>query len=353
MVLRWCRLTAASFRTSTACAGIGVGVSGYTVANWQQQNPHRQQQQQQQHQQQQQQQQQQNALLHSRGTCAVRCEELALPQVRCGSCRLRDGRILAYHEEGCGVPVFMLHGMGSSRLAWVSKSPITEIYPGVRLIAIDRPGYGGSSPPPFAYSYSAFARDLAELADHLQVPRFCVAGHSSGGPYALAVAAELPLRVVAAAAISSDPPYAHHLATPELRQSDLFSRSADVDKTGLYGREPASFAQEGRAAALGSKNPVKVHAWKGGIDGWVCDFTLERVPWSFSLESITLGPRASIWVGGEDYEPIVLGAPFLQRLVSGSELHVVPGGGHNFCCEQPEHLAAILREMHLHFGFEA
>jgi len=336
MAFRWGRLAATGSRASAVCAGFGFGVSGYTMANWQQQ----------------QQQQQQFELLHRRGPCAVRCEEPAPPRVSCGSCRLRDGRILAYHEEGSGVPVFMLHGMGSSRLTFISKSPIAEIYPGVRLIAIDRPGYGGSSAPPFGYSYSAFARDLAELADHLQVPRFCVAGHSSGGPYALAAAAELPSRVAAVAAISSDPPYSHLFATPELRQSDSFSRSVDVDQCGCYGREPASLAQAMRDSALDSKNPSKVHAWKEGTDGWVCDFTLERLPWSFALESITLGPRASIWVGGEDFEPIILGASFLQQLVAGSEVHIVPGGDHGFV-KKRQHLAAILRELHLHCGLEA
>jgi len=242
------------------------------------------------------------------------------------------------------VPVFAFHGMGSSRLTWLGPRPLAEVCPGVRLIAVDRPGYGGSSPPPFGYSYSAFVRDLAELADHLRLPRFCVAGHSSGGPYALAAAAELPGRVASAAAISSDAPYSHPQAPLELRQADPFSDRATLSSMGLYGRDVADFAEAMRSSSLKTHNPVKAHAWKSGVDGWICDFSLERLPWSFVLEDIPLGPRLSIWVGGEDIEAIIIGAPFLQQLVSGAQLRVVPGGDHGFK-SRPEHLAAILNEL--------
>merc|ERR1712048_1349367 len=95
---------------------------------------------------------------------------------------------------------------------------------------------------------------------------------------------------------------------------------------------------------MGKGNPVKVHAWKGGTDGWVCDYSLERLPWSFTLESITLGPRLTVWVGSEDIDAIVIGAPFLQQLIPGSKLKVVQGGNHGFKSD-PKHLAAILNEL--------
>lgn len=245
------------------------------------------------------------------------------------------------------MPVVVLHGMGSSRLAWLGEMPLAELCAGVRLIAVDRPGYGGSSPPAFGYSYSTFAQDLEELADLLHLPRFCVLGHSSGGPYALAAAAELPGRVVGAAAVSSDAPYAHPAAPPALREADAYSRPAVVDPEGLYGQDPRAFAEAMRTKAI-AKGPAKVHAWKSGVDGWLCDWALERLPWSFALENIVLGPRTTVWVGGEDIEAIKLGAPFIQMLVQGSQLRVVPGGDHGFC-RKPEHFAAILNELKLHW----
>jgi pimeloyl-ACP methyl ester carboxylesterase len=48
---------------------------------------------------------------------------------------------------------------------------------------------------------------VAALADQLQVGRFAVWGASGGGPHALACAALLPDRVVAAAVAASPAPY--------------------------------------------------------------------------------------------------------------------------------------------------
>lgn len=261
---------------------------------------------------------------------------------------LRDGRFLAYHEEGEGVPVIVFHGMCSSRMTWLGQKPLSEICPGVRLIAIDRPGYGNSSSPPFGYSYTDFAHDVQDLADNLGLERFCVAGHSSGGPYALASAAVLKDRVVSVAAICSDAPYAHPIAPEALRQADDMSQSCSTTSGGLYGQQPRAFA-EGMAKSTQAKGiPAKVHAWKGGVNGWICDWALERLPWSFAVESITLGPRLSIWVGSEDYEAIKIGADFLQQLVPGSTFRIVQGGDHGFK-SNPVHLAEILREVTSHY----
>jgi pimeloyl-ACP methyl ester carboxylesterase len=77
---------------------------------------------------------------------------------------------------------------------------------GVRWISHDRPGYGDSTPMPGRTVGSA-AADVAAIADALHIQRFTVMGHSGGGPHALACAALLPDRVLAAVAVSSLAPY--------------------------------------------------------------------------------------------------------------------------------------------------
>eukprot|EP00405_Crypthecodinium_cohnii_P009879 CAMPEP_0206427216 /NCGR_PEP_ID=MMETSP0324_2-20121206/4893_1 /ASSEMBLY_ACC=CAM_ASM_000836 /TAXON_ID=2866 /ORGANISM="Crypthecodinium cohnii, Strain Seligo" /LENGTH=349 /DNA_ID=CAMNT_0053892423 /DNA_START=85 /DNA_END=1134 /DNA_ORIENTATION=- len=280
--------------------------------------------------------------------CALLCEVSTAPNPTCGTCKLPDGRLLAYHIEGTGVPVICFHGMGSSRFTWLGEKPLNDSCPGVQIIAIDRPGYGGSTPPPFGYSYSEFAQDVAVLADHLNLPRFCVAGHSSGGPYALACAALLPDRVAACAAIASDAPYCHPDAPKELREADSFALRATPEGDGLYGKNPRELATSMRNSSLENGGPIKAHAWRSGVDGWLCDFTLERIPWSFCLEDIKLGPKMTVWVGGEDLEAIKIGSPFLHKCIAGSKFVVVPGGDHGFK-RDPVNLANILNEMKSHF----
>ena len=61
--------------------------------------------------------------------------------------QLSDGRRLAYAEYGAvtGVPVFLFHGLPGSRLAW-GLLPNDPLSPDLRIVAPDRPGYGGSDP---------------------------------------------------------------------------------------------------------------------------------------------------------------------------------------------------------------
>lgn len=268
-------------------------------------------------------------------TKGVQCE--SSPTKDCDDVTLRDGRRLAYRIHGQGVPVFALHGMESSRHTYdtsVWGSPprtIAQLYPDVQLIAVDRPGYGDSSPPPLGYGYRDFVDDFGELADKLGLARFCIAGHSSGGPYALAVAALMPERVVACAAISSDGPYAHPNADPELKRSGEMPADALV-RSGAFGGHPSG-----------------QHAWKQGPMGYVCDYVLERIAWPFAVESIALGPRLSIWFGSQDVDAILRGSKLLYALIPGCQLRE-QARGHGFkrdldggCCFG--HLAEIFEEL--------
>jgi len=166
-----------------------------------------------------------------------------VPPIETQSIQLADGRRLAYRCYGdpAGVPVYALHGMGSSHCTFQTDEPLAALAPGVLLVALDRPGYGDSDNPPAGYSYAAFARDLATLATALGHERFAVCGHSSGGPYALAAAALLPERVLACAAISSDPPYNHPEVPEAVRKSD---NMAEAGKGGFYGVDPVEQVRE-------------------------------------------------------------------------------------------------------------
>lgn len=65
---------------------------------------------------------------------------------------------------------------------------------GIRLIAPDRPGMGGSDFQP-GRRVIDWPADVAALAEHLALERFAVLGYSGGAPFAAAVGAMLPERV--------------------------------------------------------------------------------------------------------------------------------------------------------------
>src|SRR5262245_1967028 len=96
------------------------------------------------------------------------------------------GRKLAYTDIGDpnGACIFFFHGAPLSRLQLVSLDDRLAAR-GLRVVSPDRPGYGRSSPQPNR-STADWPADVAALADALAIRRFIVAGHSSGGPYAVA-----------------------------------------------------------------------------------------------------------------------------------------------------------------------
>jgi pimeloyl-ACP methyl ester carboxylesterase len=122
--------------------------------------------------------------------CAIQDRRLALS----------DGRVLAFTVQGPahGYPVFYLHGIPGSRyeplLPAALAPPTLESPDACRLIALDRPGYGESSPCA-SYDLTDHGADIAAVADHLGLDRFALLGFSGGGVFALASAAALGNRI--------------------------------------------------------------------------------------------------------------------------------------------------------------
>jgi pimeloyl-ACP methyl ester carboxylesterase len=118
---------------------------------------------------------------------------------------LPDGRTLGYAlwGEPEGAPVLLLGTSPGSRLL-CPDLPATLVA-GVRLVTVDRPGYGRSDPDPHP-RMAGWVADTGVLADHLRLERFGLVGWSGGGQFALAVAAGLPDRVSAVALVCTPAP---------------------------------------------------------------------------------------------------------------------------------------------------
>lgn len=117
--------------------------------------------------------------------------------------KLDDGRELCYAETGAanGYPVFVFHGLPGTRLQRHPNPQIARDL-NLRLITVDRPGFGCSSPSADR-TIGSWPEDVRQLADLLGLGRFSVAGWSGGGPYTLACAAGLGERVDRVAVASS------------------------------------------------------------------------------------------------------------------------------------------------------
>jgi pimeloyl-ACP methyl ester carboxylesterase len=123
---------------------------------------------------------------------------------------LSDGRRLHAYDTGADDGVERLAVVWHHGTPNIGTPP-APLFPaaarlGLRWVSYDRPGYGGSSPNPGRDIASA-AGDSAAVADALGIERFAVMGHSGGGPHALACAALLPDRVVAAVSAAGLAPF--------------------------------------------------------------------------------------------------------------------------------------------------
>lgn len=111
------------------------------------------------------------------------------------SVELPGGIRVAYNEAGSGEhTVILLHGSGPGATGWSNFNPnIGALADHFRVIALDLPGWGESSPRPAAeYDHPAV---LAQFMDALGIDRAALVGNSMGGMVAIAAAARTPERV--------------------------------------------------------------------------------------------------------------------------------------------------------------
>ena len=91
---------------------------------------------------------------------------------------------IAYHDEGEGAPVLLIHGFASNwRVNWQATGWVkTLTEAGYRVIAVDNRGHGESEKlyDPAQYSATMMAEDAGRLLDHLGIARAAVMGYSMG-----------------------------------------------------------------------------------------------------------------------------------------------------------------------------
>jgi pimeloyl-ACP methyl ester carboxylesterase len=103
-----------------------------------------------------------------------------------------DGTTLAYHDEGDGAVVILLHGFAADTNLNFVRSGVLDLLldAGYRVVALDARGHGLSEKPhdPAAYADDAMRRDVQALLDQLGVERCVLVGYSMGAATTLRLA---------------------------------------------------------------------------------------------------------------------------------------------------------------------
>ena len=113
-----------------------------------------------------------------------------------GTVAVRDGRRLSFAEYGSprGAAIVWMHGTPGARRQIPLEARAYAQAHDVRIIGVDRPGIGSSTPHLYD-SIGDWTGDLELLLDALAIDTCRLIGLSGGGPYVLAAGARLPHRV--------------------------------------------------------------------------------------------------------------------------------------------------------------
>ena len=262
------------------------------------------------------------------------------------------GRTLRVLEDGDpgGVPLIAHHGTPGSRLLyrrWVDDAAER----GIRLIAYDRPGYGGSDRHP-GRSVADVAADVAAIADALGLDRILTQGRSGGGPHALACAALLGDRVAAAATLAAVAPYDAEgldflagLGEDNVQELGAAVEGPEPLSAFLETVAPHLLAADPRELAEGLKSllsPPDVAVIDGGLaeeliavtgegiratrEGWLDDDLAFVKPWGFDLGSISV--PLQLWQGRQDLMVPPAHGEWLAGHIPGVDVRLSDDDGH-------------------------
>ena len=264
--------------------------------------------------------------------------------------RLEDGRLLGYAVYGDpeGWPIFYFHGFPGSRLEAQLADRVAARM-GIRLIALDRPGFGLSDFKPRRTIFE-WPDDVVKITDALRINRFATIGVSGGGPYAAACALKIPQRLTAVAIVcglgSLDTPNGtdrmirtNHLIfflgrrLPWLAKISLWRIAYQVRRNpeGTLRRMIVALPDPDKAvlARPEVKTAMKdnvVEAFRGGSRGAACELLLYTRPWGFLLQDIAT--RVNLWHGEQDVSVPPTMGQYQARTIPNCRAIFYPGEGH-------------------------
>ncbi|HEX8702732.1 MAG TPA: alpha/beta hydrolase [Myxococcaceae bacterium] len=236
---------------------------------------------------------------------------------RTGTTRLPDGRLLGWAEWGpsSGTPVLFCPGAGASRWLGFGAGILERL--GVRLISLDRPGLGASTPFP-----GRGLRDWATDVRHFIIARWLegalAVGFSQGTPFTLACAEAGLVKAVAIVAgtdelafpglrerlhpevaklvdlVASEPARAEAFfagMSAQMMWDMVMHMSSDADRAVFS--QPRFAAAYRRALDEGFAQGSASYAW---------DTILANRRWPFDPGAI--GVPVDLWYGGLDTSPV-------------------------------------------------
>jgi pimeloyl-ACP methyl ester carboxylesterase len=272
-----------------------------------------------------------------------------------------DGRRLEILTGGApdGLP-FLFHGGTPS--AALGYRPLWDAAAraGLRLVTYSRPGYGGSTPRPVGppVPIAADAADSAIVLDALGMDHFVTLGWSGGGPRALACAALMPERCLAAVTLAGVAPadaddldFTGGMGPENVRDFELASRGREALRPVVEEQVVEAFGglvDEVDAAALTGELADYVagafrHAMDQGSAGLLEDNLQVMQPWGFDVADITV--PVGVWQGAHDKMVPFAHGRWLAARIPGARVHLYEDEGHLSLVHRMDEMLAELVDL--------
>ena len=264
------------------------------------------------------------------------------------------GHRAIYRRAGSGPPVVLIHGMVNSSRHW--ESVALRLADSYTVIAPDLIGHGDSAAPRGDYSLGAHAAGIRDLLAVIGIDRATIVGHSLGAGVAMQFFYQFPQRIerlaiVSAGGLGRD-------VSPLLRSAALPGASAALWVV-AHPRVVAAIAGAGaRARTRGSGKGVYLEAvaralrplaQPGAREAFlhtlrsVIDVRGQRVSARDRLYLLDGMPTLIVWGERDHTIPIAHGRE-AHAAIPGSRFETLPGAAHFPHLEDPEGLAAVLRD---------
>jgi pimeloyl-ACP methyl ester carboxylesterase len=240
--------------------------------------------------------------------------------------------------------VVYLHGTPGSRLS----HPADEALTGLRLITLDRPGYGRSDPARHP-TLLGVADGVAALTTSLDIKRFGVIGFSGGAPYALACGARLPGRLTGVVTAGlTGPDRELHTVRGRQRVQVWLLRSVPgvgrryVTRAAAWYAEPLKqhrrLLERGQDTWMQPHEESNIEGARLGAAGVVGDWLATDLHrWGFHLRDVAT--RVLIWAGRHDPGRAVTDAAMVAARLSNAEVRIAEDAAHT---PSPDHWREML-----------
>ena len=265
------------------------------------------------------------------------------------------GHQVVYRTAGTGPPVVLVHGMVNSSWHW--RAVAERLATRYRVIAPDLIGHGDSATPRGDYSLGAHATVIRDLLSALGIERASFVGHSLGGGVAMVFFWQFPHRVERLALVSSGG--LGDEVSPMLRSAALPGAAGLISIAGHPRVTGALQAAGERLRSRGADAGVQLQAvaralrpleGRGAREAFVqtlravIDPRGQRVSANDRLYLLDgTMPTLIVWGERDNTIPVAHGLA-AHRAVPGSRFVTLPPAAHFPHLEDPEGLAAALRE---------